>query len=313
MHYLSTRGFAATPHFSEILLGGLAPDGGLYLPAQYPQVSASELDTWRSLSYANLAFEILKKFIQIEIILVPEHLLNSKSLWKAPFIMSFCHKYAFDKACLNGSTISFLSPDTVISTNFISRIYDYILSDKYEALLAPAVRLTYLEDFLSAIDDKSNFENRDYYKESRLVQASLNNLHREAKGFYFNNSNFLEYQGHRYPTTIFFDDPFKTSLIGFGMSWFMMAIDTSKIDSNRQNKSSQRLTYETIDAGFVGELLRPSDESTDYILDSCESFIVSWDQGSGHDAPNLLQSKNSFNFSLGLLCFINEDPIKKPW
>ena len=62
MQYLSTRGFAATPHFSEILLGGLATDGGLYLPAQYPQVSASELDTWRSLSYANLAFEILKKF-----------------------------------------------------------------------------------------------------------------------------------------------------------------------------------------------------------------------------------------------------------
>ena len=62
MHYLSTRGFAATPLFSEILLGGLAPDGGLYLPAQYPQVSTSELDTWRNLSYANLAFEILKKF-----------------------------------------------------------------------------------------------------------------------------------------------------------------------------------------------------------------------------------------------------------
>ncbi len=62
MHYLSTRGFAATPQFSEILLGGLAPDGGLYLPAQYPQVSSSELDAWRGLSYANLAFEILKKF-----------------------------------------------------------------------------------------------------------------------------------------------------------------------------------------------------------------------------------------------------------
>ena len=62
MHYLSTRGFAASPQFSEILLGGLAPDGGLYLPAQYPQVSASELDRWRNLSYANLAFEILKKF-----------------------------------------------------------------------------------------------------------------------------------------------------------------------------------------------------------------------------------------------------------
>ncbi|QDD64509.1 threonine synthase [Herbaspirillum seropedicae] len=62
MQYVSTRGHAATPSFSEILLGGLAPDGGLYLPAQYPQVSGAELDQWRKLSYADLAFEVLRKF-----------------------------------------------------------------------------------------------------------------------------------------------------------------------------------------------------------------------------------------------------------
>ncbi len=48
--------------FSDILLGGLAPDGGLYLPEHYPQVSGAELTAWRTLSYADLAFEILKKF-----------------------------------------------------------------------------------------------------------------------------------------------------------------------------------------------------------------------------------------------------------
>ncbi|MDB5761793.1 MAG: threonine synthase [Herminiimonas sp.] len=62
MQYVSTRGHAASQSFSEILLGGLAPDGGLYLPAEYPQVSAAELDAWRKLSYADLALEILKKF-----------------------------------------------------------------------------------------------------------------------------------------------------------------------------------------------------------------------------------------------------------
>jgi threonine synthase len=62
MLYLSTRGACAPQSFSEILLGGLAPDGGLYLPASYPQVSRSELDAWRKLSYADLAFEILRKF-----------------------------------------------------------------------------------------------------------------------------------------------------------------------------------------------------------------------------------------------------------
>jgi threonine synthase len=62
MHYVSTRGHTASQTFSEILLAGLAPDGGLYLPAEYPTVSGAELDAWRKLSYADLAFEILRKF-----------------------------------------------------------------------------------------------------------------------------------------------------------------------------------------------------------------------------------------------------------
>ncbi|MQQ99101.1 threonine synthase [Glaciimonas soli] len=62
MQYVSTRGHAAAQTFSHILLGGLAPDGGLYLPAEYPQVSDAELTHWRTLSYADLAFEVLKKF-----------------------------------------------------------------------------------------------------------------------------------------------------------------------------------------------------------------------------------------------------------
>ncbi|MBF8177020.1 MAG: threonine synthase [Burkholderiaceae bacterium] len=62
MQYISTRGLAPAQSFSEILLGGLAPDGGLYLPETYPQVSDAELDAWRTLSYADLAYEVLRKF-----------------------------------------------------------------------------------------------------------------------------------------------------------------------------------------------------------------------------------------------------------
>jgi len=67
MHYVSTRATSASASrnpqlFSDILLGGLAPDGGLYLPSDYPQVSGAELDAWRTLSYAELAYEILRKF-----------------------------------------------------------------------------------------------------------------------------------------------------------------------------------------------------------------------------------------------------------
>ena len=66
MRYISTRGDARNPQkktFTEILLGGLAPDGGLYLPESYPQVTRDELDEWRGLSYADLAFAVLSKFI----------------------------------------------------------------------------------------------------------------------------------------------------------------------------------------------------------------------------------------------------------
>ena len=63
MRYISTRGNTAPQAFCDILLGGLAPDGGLYLPESYPQISRAELDAWRQLSYADLAYEILSKFI----------------------------------------------------------------------------------------------------------------------------------------------------------------------------------------------------------------------------------------------------------
>ncbi len=62
MRYVSTRGKAPEQGFLDILLSGLAPDGGLYVPAFYPQVAGSELDAWRSLSYADLAAAVLRKY-----------------------------------------------------------------------------------------------------------------------------------------------------------------------------------------------------------------------------------------------------------
>ncbi len=62
MRYISTRGGMAPQTFTQILLGGLCPDGGLAMPERYPQVDPAELDAWRKLSYAELAYEILRKF-----------------------------------------------------------------------------------------------------------------------------------------------------------------------------------------------------------------------------------------------------------
>ena len=62
MKYISTRGATARKQFSEVLLMGLAPDGGLMLPEQYPQIDRATLDQWRTLSYPELAFEVMSLF-----------------------------------------------------------------------------------------------------------------------------------------------------------------------------------------------------------------------------------------------------------
>ena len=63
MKYVSTRGGGAPRPFCDILLEGLAPDGGLYVPAHVPLVDAATLAAWRHLSYPDLAHQILRLYI----------------------------------------------------------------------------------------------------------------------------------------------------------------------------------------------------------------------------------------------------------
>ncbi|MCP5276912.1 MAG: threonine synthase [Thiobacillus sp.] len=61
MKYISTRGQSPKQSFLEILLGGLAPDGGLYLPETYPHFGAEDLAAMRAMDYRQLAFAILSR------------------------------------------------------------------------------------------------------------------------------------------------------------------------------------------------------------------------------------------------------------
>ena len=63
MQYLSTRGEAPELGFEDVLLAGLARDGGLYIPKSWPQVSADELRGLRGRSYQDIAFQIVSKFV----------------------------------------------------------------------------------------------------------------------------------------------------------------------------------------------------------------------------------------------------------
>lgn len=67
MKYISTRGGVAPQTFEQVLLTGLAPDGGLFVPETLPRFSMAEISSWRELSYPELALKIVSPFVADEI------------------------------------------------------------------------------------------------------------------------------------------------------------------------------------------------------------------------------------------------------
>lgn len=65
MRYISTRGKSPAQSFEDVLLTGLAPDGGLYIPETVPQVSREQMLSWKNLGYAELAFEIISLYAAV--------------------------------------------------------------------------------------------------------------------------------------------------------------------------------------------------------------------------------------------------------
>ena len=135
MKYISTRGDQTQRGFSEILLEGLAPDGGLYLPIAYPKVDDATLTKWRGLSYAELAFEILSLYID-DIPAADLKALTAKTYTKAV--------YGFDEItplkhlepglCLealsNGPTLAFKD----MAMQLLGNLFEYELGRRGEQL-----------------------------------------------------------------------------------------------------------------------------------------------------------------------------------
>ena len=63
MKYISTRGQSPAQGFTDILLGGLAPDGGLYMPETYPHFGEADLAAMRGMNYRELAYAIISRFV----------------------------------------------------------------------------------------------------------------------------------------------------------------------------------------------------------------------------------------------------------
>ena len=63
MRYVSTRGEAAPIGFLDAVLAGLAPDGGLYVPAEWPSFTKAQIAAFAGMTYAQVATEVVGKFV----------------------------------------------------------------------------------------------------------------------------------------------------------------------------------------------------------------------------------------------------------
>ena len=135
MNYLSTRGDTTPRRFCDILLEGLAPDGGLYLPTHYPQVDAATLARWRGLAYHELALEILSLFID-DISADDLRALTRKTYTAAAFgseaivPLRALEPGVFIEALSNGPTLAFKD----MAMQLLGNLFEFELSRRGETL-----------------------------------------------------------------------------------------------------------------------------------------------------------------------------------
>ena len=142
MKYISTRGKSPELNFSDVLLSGLAPDGGLYLPKNYPLISNEDLSLMRMMSYPELAFFIFSKYIDD---IPPKDLKDivEKTYTKKVYGFSRKEQNAADitptlklkdnlhlLSLSNGPTIAFKD----IAMQFLGNIFEYVLAKQNKSL-----------------------------------------------------------------------------------------------------------------------------------------------------------------------------------
>jgi len=132
LRYISTRGAAPALSFSDVLLAGLARDGGLYVPETWPRLTADEIRALRGLSYEEIALRVMRPFIGGEIADA-----DLKAMIDAAYA-SFRHqavaplKQLDDNLWLmeqfHGPTLAFKD----LALQLVGRLYDHVLGQRGE-------------------------------------------------------------------------------------------------------------------------------------------------------------------------------------
>ena len=127
MKYISTRGGGIPQTFEEVLLTGLAPDGGLYVPAELPHFSQEELASWKNLSYPELALKIVSPFVgeDIPAEALNEIVIDSYAQFDHPEVapLTKLAENDFMLELYHGPTLAFKD----FALQVLGRILDYVL------------------------------------------------------------------------------------------------------------------------------------------------------------------------------------------
>ncbi|MDX1974118.1 MAG: threonine synthase [Rickettsiales bacterium] len=135
LHYVSTRGKAPALAFDEVVLAGLASDGGLYVPNDIPIFSTAEIADLAALSYPELAYRIIARFTgdSIEPEALQHIIAESYSTFRhdaiAPLKQLDAHSFVLE--LFHGPTLAFKD----FALQFLGRLLDYILSKKQQKVV----------------------------------------------------------------------------------------------------------------------------------------------------------------------------------
>ena len=135
MKYISTRGGGEPKSFEEVVLTGLAPDGGLYVPQELPKFSQEEIASWAGLSYQDLALKIITPFVDGAIPHADLKKLIDKSYSTfrhggiAPLIQTGHNEWIME--LFHGPTLAFKD----FALQFLGNLLDYILAKRNQKVV----------------------------------------------------------------------------------------------------------------------------------------------------------------------------------
>ena len=132
MRYISTRGGIQPIPFKDAVMMGLATDGGLLLPESYPRISTEQLESWRGLSYQQLAFKVLSPFVDdIPATDLKGLIDRSYATFNHPQVTPVVQQDGvYILELFHGVTLAFKD----VALQFLGNLFEYILAERGERL-----------------------------------------------------------------------------------------------------------------------------------------------------------------------------------